>query len=121
MSVLGARPLASLPTGRADPSTPLLSRLLEHPAVLREARSRAFVTIWGLQLRHVIGGYGVTVQAGVDAVETRGAEAEDLRLHRRRQRLVPEALHQRFRHREAAQGLDLPLRRAPPDGIGSPQ
>src|SRR3989449_5880694 len=94
---------------------------LQDPSVLGETRPRPLFQIGRSQLRHVVGRYRVARRVRIDSVDARGVEAEDLSLHVRRERAVPEPLHQRLWHRESAKHLDLPLPRAPPDGVGAPE
>src|SRR5260221_3881713 len=48
---------------------------------------------------------------GVNPVDARRVESENLPLHLRGQRLITKLLHQRAGHFEASQRFDLPLRR----------
>src|SRR5439155_9878825 len=59
--------------------------------------------------------------ARVDPVETSGVETEDAPLGARRERRIPELLLHRGRDGEGLEGVDLPLRGAPPDGVGTPE
>src|SRR5712692_7769628 len=58
---------------------------------------------------------------GVDAIDLGDAEAEDFGLELRRQRRIAVALAQAIVDGEAAEGLELVLRRAVPDRIGAPE
>src|SRR6266851_4326445 len=58
---------------------------------------------------------------GVDAIDLGAAEAEDFGLELRRQRRIAVALAQAIVDGEAAEGLELVLRRAVPDRIGAPE
>src|SRR2546425_11267970 len=92
-----------------------------YPAVLGVARRCSGLLVELLYLIDIVARYWVSLRLRVDPVNARRIQAEDLPLDLRAERLVAELLHQRAWHLQAAQRLDLPLRRAPPDRIGAPQ
>src|SRR5215470_8881803 len=93
----------------------------EHPSVLCEARSRPFLEIGRFEPGYVVDRHGTAEGRRIYAVHARGVQAQDLSLDVGGEGLIAEALHERFRHGEAAQRLDLPLGRSPPDGVRAPQ
>src|SRR6266481_7416644 len=96
----------------------LLSR---HPAVPAVARNGPVVEIRHLHARQVVLRNLVALRGHVETEDTGGIQPEDLLLLAARQWRVVVLLDQPGGHLEATKRLDLPLRRAVPDRVGTPQ
>src|SRR5207244_12104829 len=100
-----------------------INRLLRrNPAVLGVARRNSTgLLIHPTQLFDVIARHRIAFGFGINAVHARGVEAEDAPLYFIGQWFPTKTLHQLIGHFQATKGFDLPLRRAPPDRVGSPE
>src|SRR5712692_2672988 len=92
------------------------------PAVLSVARRRGTgLLVHPTKLFEVIAGQGIASGLGIHAIDARSVETEDVALDVGRQRPPAKALRQLVGHFQAAEGLNLPLRRSPPDRVGAPE
>src|SRR6266581_3543092 len=99
-----------------------LVHLRRNPAVLGVAgRNSTGLLIHPTQLFEVIARHRIAFGFRINAVHARGVEAEDAPLYVIGQRFPTKTLHQLVGHFQPAKSFDLPLRRAPPDRVGSPQ
>src|SRR5215471_1020820 len=111
------------PAGRLwSPQPPAATvRSGRDPAVPAVTRGYAFLDIGHLDAAQIVLGKLVTRGVHVDAEDARPVQPEDLLLHRARERRIFVLLDQRLGNLEAAERVDLPLRRAVPDGVCPPQ
>src|SRR5262245_17542368 len=111
------------PAGRLwSPQPPAAAvRSGRDPAVPAVTRGYAFLEIGHLDAAQVVIGNPVTRGVHVDAEDARRAQPEDLLLHRARERRIFVLLDQHLGNLEAAERVDLPLRRAVPDRVRAPQ
>src|SRR5262245_1694012 len=91
------------------------------PAVPAVGGGGALVEVGHLDAGEVVLRDLVALGVDVDSEQARGVEAEDLLLHRARERSVAVRGYQRRRDLEAAERVDLPLRRAVPDRVRAPE
>src|SRR5262249_31509275 len=85
----------------------------------RPAGARA--ALLTLDLREPVARQGAALRLRLHSVETRRVEPEDQALRPLGEGRVPELLLHRFGDRERLEGVDEPLRRSPPDGVGAPE
>src|SRR5437899_7051761 len=97
------------------------ARLSRDPAVPAVARHRAVVEVRHLHASQVVLRNLVALRGHVDAEDAGGVQAEDLLLLAAREWRIVVLLDERRGHLETAERLDLPLRRAVPDRVGTPQ
>src|SRR5919108_5514102 len=91
------------------------------PAIPAMARDHPFLEIRHLDPAEVVLRQRVTRGIDVNAEDPRGVQPENLRLHRARERRIPVLLDQHLGNFKAPERFDLPLRRAVPDRVRSPQ
>src|SRR5262249_49374349 len=107
-------PGAPLAAEQAQESAPRLR------AVPAQVSPHARSALRQLDLLQAIGRHGAALLLDLDAVEPRGVLAEDPPLHLRGERRIAELLLHRSRDLERHEGVDEPLRRAPPYRVSPP-
>src|SRR5262249_38230146 len=123
---LGAQPAAKADGGSAELCALFGSEQGEELAARRgtvrdERPAGARAALLTLELRELVARQRAELRLRLHSVETRRVEPEDQALRPLGEGWVAELLLHLLGDRERLVGIDEPLRRSPPDGIGAPE